>query len=160
MSPLCCSRKLSPRLLSPGALPIAQPPHPDAVTSLVMAASYFSLAPFPAVGLDSQSSSSTGAPLTAASAALMWQVTTAFRYLENALATPSSHLPVAASGGTEPVSSGSVVVVVVGGMVTAVTLASDHAPRPNVPATRRWSLGSKRRSKTGALGSPVPSWTQ
>src|SRR5438128_694044 len=120
MSPLCCSRKISPRPLNPGALVIAQPPHENFVISFAIAASYLSLAPFPVVGFDSQSSSSTAAPLTAASAALMWQATTDLRYVEKALATPPSHLAVAVSGGTEPVSSGSVVVVVVEVVVVVV----------------------------------------
>src|SRR5262249_47350972 len=82
------------------------------VDSLPMAASNFSLAPFPVVGADSHNSSSSGVPFTPESADLLWHLRTLPMYLLRAFATPSSHFPVAPSGGTLPVSSGMVVVVV------------------------------------------------
>src|SRR5439155_20117431 len=73
--------------------------------SLAIAASYFSLAPFPPTGSDSHSSSSNASPFTPASAALMWHFSTAWTYFVIAFATPSSHFPTPAAGGTQPPSS-------------------------------------------------------
>src|SRR5437763_7215938 len=73
--------------------------------SLASAASYFSFAPFPPTGSDSHSSSLNGFPFTPASAALMWHLMTAWVYFVFAFATPSSHFPVVAWGGTLPASS-------------------------------------------------------
>src|SRR5712692_3693745 len=102
--PLLFSRKVSAAARSPGALAIAQPPHPPA-ESFPIAVSNFSLAPLPVDGFDSQGSSSWGRAFTPRSADLMWHLMTPVMYLVSAFATPSSHFPVAASDGTKPVSS-------------------------------------------------------
>src|SRR5689334_2435522 len=86
-----------------------------------MAASYFSLAPLPVDGFDSHSSSSSGWFLTPESADFTWHFTTAVVYFASALDTPSSHFPVAGSGGMKPLSSRVVEVVVVLVEVVVVT---------------------------------------
>src|SRR5258708_9574892 len=80
-------------------LPIAAESTQLGQVSLAFAASYF---PRAAV---SHASSSNVLPFTPASAALMWQMLTANVNLAAFFVTEDSHLSVALSGGTKPVSS-------------------------------------------------------
>src|SRR5882672_2301682 len=103
MSPLWQSRFVSARARRAPAFAVLH--DGQLAANFAISASYLSFAPLPVDGSDSQSSSSNVTPFTPKSAALMWQLMILWMYFVIAFATASSHLPVAKSGGTLPLSS-------------------------------------------------------